>query len=226
MLAQIAVENTVYHFDKLFTYRVPPELASLAAPGMRVSVPFGAGNRERVGIIFSLDGQPGEKLKAVSKLLDPEPILDPRQLKMAAWMKDRYYCTFFEAVKQMIPAGLHLRLKDSYLLDSGFTDFDRDCYDPLSWQIITTLRGAGRAVPFETLSGKLGIDKECPEFQALLAQGIVRKVNLAMGRMKDAIARMVRPIESYSGKLTPRQKEVYQVLMDVGEPSPRRKMPQ
>ena len=221
MLAQVAVENTVYHFDKLFTYRVPEHLRGQAAPGTRVLVPFGAGNRERVGMVFSLDGQPGEKLKEIVQTLDREPVLDPWQLEFALWMKDRCYCTLFEAVKQMIPAGLHLRLKDSYLLDSGFTNFDRECFDAVSWQIITTLRAAGRAMPFEKLSQKLGLDQGCPEFQALQEQGIVRKVNLATGRLKDAVARMARPIEGFSGKLTPRQKEVYQVLLDVGEASER-----
>lgn len=219
MLAQVAVENTVYHFDKLFTYRVPEEIAGRVAPGMRVLVPFGAGNRERIGMVFSLDGQDGERLKEVVKVLDAEPVLDSRQLELALWMQDRCYCTLFEAVKQMIPAGFHLRLKDSYLLDSGFTNFDRECFDGLSWQIILTLRAAGRAVPVDKLSQKLGITPECPEFQALLEQGIVRKVNLATGKMKDAVARMVRPIEGFSGKLTPRQKDVYSVLQDVGEAS-------
>lgn len=220
-LAQVAVENAVYHFDKLFTYQVPEHLEGRVAPGARVLVPFGAGSRERVGMVFSLDGQPGEKLKTIAQVLDREPVLDPWQLEFALWMKDRCYCTLFEAVKQMIPAGLHLRLKDSYLLDAGFTNFDRECYDGLSWQIITTLRAAGRAMPFEKLAQKLGITQECPEFQALQEQGIVRKVSLAAGRLKDAVARMVRPIEGFSGKLTPRQKEVYQVLLDVGEASER-----
>ena len=45
--AQVAVENTVYHFDKLFTYRVPLSLREQLKPGVRVSVPFGSGNRKR-----------------------------------------------------------------------------------------------------------------------------------------------------------------------------------
>ena len=52
--AQVAVENTVYHFDKLFTYRVPLSLREQLKPGVRVSVPFGSGNRKRVGLVFSL----------------------------------------------------------------------------------------------------------------------------------------------------------------------------
>lgn len=117
-LAQVAVENAVYHFDKLFTYRVPEQLRERLLPGIRVTVPFGAGNRERVGMVFSLGGQEGERLKSISRVLDQEPVLEAQALEMAVWMKDRYYCTLFEAVKLMLPSGMQLRLKDSYVLVS------------------------------------------------------------------------------------------------------------
>lgn len=218
-LARIAVENTVYHFDKLFTYLVPEELYKTVRPGVRVTVPFGAGSRERVGMVFDLDGQEGEGIKTVLSVLDREPVLDREGLGLALWMKNRYYCTLFEAVKLMIPAGLHFRLKDSYVLSAGFTDFDRENYDGLSWQIIMALRSHGRAMPMEKLSAALGITRDCPEFKALQAGGVVCRVNLAMNRVKDAVSKMVRPIPGFDGRLTPRQREVYGVLCDVGEVS-------
>lgn len=216
-LVQVAVENTVYHFDKLFTYRVPEGMGDRISPGMRVTVPFGAGNRERVGIVFALGGTEEGRLKSVASILDREPVLDGKALELAVWMGARYYCTLFEAVKLMIPAGMQLRLRDSYVLAQGFTDFDREAWDSLSWQIITMLRSAGRAVPFEKLSSVLGIQRNCPEFQALLDSSVVCRVNLAMSRVRDAVSRMVRPILDFTGKLTPRQKDVYQVLLDAGE---------
>lgn len=219
VLAQVAVENTVYHFDKLFTYRVPEHLRARVVPGIRVTVPFGSGNRERIGMVFALGGQEDGKLKPILSVPDREPVLAPEDLDLAVWMKDRYYCTLFEAVKLMIPAGLQFRLKDSYVLNSGFTDFDREGYDPLSWQVIMTLQAAGRAVPFEKLSSALGITQDSPEFQSLVQREIVCKVNLAMSKVKDAVSKMVRLIPGFTGKLTPRQKDVYQVLTDVGEVS-------
>ncbi len=218
-LAQVAVENTVYHFDKLFTYAVPDSLRERALPGVRVTVPFGSGNRKRVGVIFSLGGEPGPGIKELDSLLDKEPVLSPEMLDLALWMKDRYYCTLFDAVKLMIPAGLHFRLKDSYVLSPDFKDFDREEYTPVQWQIILFLRESGKSVPWESLSGKLGIDRDSPDFLRLLERQIVCKVNTASSRVKDAVSKMVRPIPDFSGKLTPRQKEVYQVLTDVGEAS-------
>ncbi len=83
-LIQVAVENTVYHFDKLFTYRVPERMQSRISPGMRVIVPFGAGNRERVAMVFALGGQEGGRLKSVSSILDQEPVLDAKALDLVA----------------------------------------------------------------------------------------------------------------------------------------------
>lgn len=216
-LAQVAVENTVYHFDKLFTYLVPEGFN--VVPGVRVTVPFGAGNRDRVGMVFALGGEESSGLKPIASVLDREPIIDCGCLELAFWMKNRYFCTLFEAVKLMIPAGLQFRLRDSYVLSAEFTDFDREGYDDLSWQIIMALRSAGRAMTMEKLSTALGITRECPEFQALQRRGIVCRVNLAMSRVRDAVSKMVRPIPGFTGKLTPRQRDVYQVLTDVGEAS-------
>ncbi len=219
VLVQVAVENAVYHFDKLFTYAAPDSLAEKIRPGVRVTVPFGTGNRERIGMVFSIGGEESPGLKPVLSVLDREPILDGGSLDMAVWIKNRYFCTLFEAVKLMVPAGLQFRLKDSYVLSTGFTNFDRECYDGLSWQIIMVLHAAGRAVPMEKLSSALGINQDCPEFKRLLKDGTICRVNLAAVRTRDAVSKMVRPIPDFSGKLTPRQKDVYQVLTDAGEAS-------
>ncbi len=219
LLVQAAVENTVYHFDKLFTYAVPEELKDKAVPGVRVTVPFGAGNRERVGVIFSLGGQSASGVKAIRSVIDREPVLSPQMLELALWMKERYYCTLFEAVKLMIPTGLHFRLRDSFLLSPDFKDFDREEYTPVQWQIILYLREAGKSVSQQAIADKLGVSPESPDLKQLLERGIVCKVNIAASRIKDAVSRMVRPVADFDGKLTPRQQEVYRVLTDVGEAS-------
>ncbi len=219
LLVQVAVENTVYHFDRLFTYSVPEPLRELACPGIRVLVPFGSGNRERVGVVFSLGGELTDGIKSVSSFLDKAPVLTPKMLELAVWMKDRYYCTLFEAIKLMIPIGLHFRLKDSYVLHPEFKDFDREEHTGVQWQIIMLLREAGRSVPMETISGKLGVDASSPDFKNLLEREVICRVNTAASRIQGAVSKMVRPIPGFSGKLTSRQRDVYDVLLDAGEAS-------
>ncbi len=218
-LAQVAVEKTAYHFDRLFTYSLPERLREQALPGTRVLVPFGQGSQERVGVIFALGGEEAPGLKEISRVLDKEPLLSEELLNLARWLQGHTYCTLFEAVKLMIPAGLQMRVRNSFLLAPGFKDFDREGYSPLSWQILMALQKAGRAVPFEKLSKELGITEDCPDFQALLAREAVCKVNTAASRMKDSLAKMVRANPGFQGKLTPRQRDVYDTLTDVGEAS-------
>ena len=105
----IAVRRVPYTADKPYTYRVPPALRDTLRPGMRVTVPFGGGNRKREG--FSLgfaDGsaRKGKAVKDVASLLDAEPVLDDTQLRLALWMRDRFYCTSYEALHAMLPSGM------------------------------------------------------------------------------------------------------------------------
>jgi len=219
LFAKVAVENAVYHFDKLFTYRVPEHLRGQAVPGARVSVPFGAGNRRRVGLVFSLSGEGGEKVKDIDSVLDREPALSPPMLELAQWLKERYYCTLFEAAKLMIPTGYHLRLQDSCVLSPEFRDYDRENYTETQWRAILFLRGAGKSVPLDKLAQETGLEERSPEMEDLLARGVLCKVNTAISRVGDATSKMVRPVPDYEGKLTPRQRDVYQTLLDCGEAS-------
>ena len=51
----VALENTAYHFDKLYDYSVCAELADRVFLGARVIVPFGNGNAKRQGIILRIN---------------------------------------------------------------------------------------------------------------------------------------------------------------------------
>ena len=217
MYAQLAVENTVYHFDKLFSYEIPAEMEKQLLPGMRVKVPFGAGNRPRVAIVFALTAEKPAAAKPLLEILDREPVISRELLDLAAWMKEYYYCTYFEAAKLMIPSGMNLKLTSSYLLSESFKNFDQQCFSKLQWQIIMLLHSSVRAVAFKQISDKLGISEDSPELLSLLEDGTINKVNMAAAKIRDAVSKMVRPISDYSGNLTKRQKEIYESLSDMGE---------
>ena len=134
-------------------------------------------------------------------------------------MKDRYYCTLFEAVKLMIPTGIHLRLREGYLLSQEAASVDRESCTDSQWRAVCLLRQAGKSVPAEQFLEGTGFTEQSPELADLLERGVVQKVNTAMSRVKDATSKMVRCIPGYEGKLTPRQRDVYQTLLDVGEAS-------
>ena len=106
-VAKIAVSAATYWIDKPYDYRIPQELAERIKPGVRVYVPFARGNRRSEGIVLALsDSSSYDRLKAILSVLDAEPVLSEEQIHLALFMRDRFFCTVYDAVKAMLPAGL------------------------------------------------------------------------------------------------------------------------
>ena len=112
MLAKIAVSAAIFAIDKPYDYLVPAEL--LLQPGQRVLVPFGRSNKQTEGIVLSLEDTERPGLKSVLQVLDPEPLLDEKMLRLAAFLRERYFCTFYDAVKAILPAGVWFREEERY----------------------------------------------------------------------------------------------------------------
>ena len=52
-LAQAAVNDANIHFDKLYSYLIPAQLAGKVFPGSMVLVPFGLGNKARMAVVLA-----------------------------------------------------------------------------------------------------------------------------------------------------------------------------
>lgn len=222
--AKVAVENTAYHFDKAFDYEIPEELEARALPGCRVLVPFGASGKSRLGMILSLAGEPEfEKVKKIQAVLDDRPLLSEEFLKMAVWMKERYFCTLFEAVKLFLPAGLNLRLARKISLSPSFTDFDGERLSEVQRQILTRLRSCRKPPELGAFLAKCGLSEGSPDLSGLEEMGAIILSSEMERQIGDASVRMVRAVEELPEgvKLSPRQQEVYRVLMEAGPVSVR-----
>ena len=103
MIAKIAVSAANFAIDKPYSYAVPEEME--LAPGLRVTVPFGRGNRRCEGVVLSVETGDAAGLKAVEQVLDKEPLVSPYLLRLAAFVRERYLCTFYDALRAMLPAG-------------------------------------------------------------------------------------------------------------------------
>ena len=104
MIAKIAVSAATFAIDKPYSYRIPEGMT--LSPGMRVQVPFGRGNRRNEGVVLAVEPGSGENLKSVDCCLDERPLLNERMLRLAAFMRERYFCTFYEAIRVMLPTAL------------------------------------------------------------------------------------------------------------------------
>ena len=141
MIAKIAVSNARFSMDKPYSYRFGEELP--LKPGMRVMVPFGAGNRRIEGIVLSVENGDESGLKTVLQNLDQTPVLDGRMLRLAAFVRDRYFCTFYEAVRAMLPAGLWFREVERFSLVEDAPWAESRVKDPNQPAICAYLAGRG-----------------------------------------------------------------------------------
>ena len=125
-VAKIAVSAAPYWIDKPYEYAVPDDLLGRVQPGIRVAVPFSAGNRRSEGIVLALSNKAEyEKLKDISEVLDTEPVLTQQQIQLALFMRERFFCTVYDAVRAILPAGLW---------------FDRDGRRRVSDKTVETIR--------------------------------------------------------------------------------------
>lgn len=91
----------------LFTYALPPDLATQAKAGCRVSVPFG-NKRTTVGLLVRIhDTAPvGVEIKSILDILDDSPVILPHQLQLWQWIADYYLCTIGEVFKAALPGKI------------------------------------------------------------------------------------------------------------------------
>jgi len=157
-MVKVAVSAAPYSIDKPYSYLVPDALAAAAVPGVRVMVPFGRGNKESEGLILARVQEP--KLpgsKAIRQILDPEPVLDKAGIDLALWMRGRYFCTVFEAVKTILPAGLWYGLREIWSLAMEPEAARSAAVGiPGAWQVLDLLEKQGGKADIRVLRDALG----------------------------------------------------------------------
>ncbi len=123
MIGKIAVSAATFAIDKPYSYAIAADMT--LAPGQRVMVPFGRGNRRCEGVVLSVEEGDARGLKAIEQVLDEKSLLMPTMLRLAAFLRERYFCTFYEAVRIMLPAGLWFKEKNTYRLTEDLSWKDK-----------------------------------------------------------------------------------------------------
>ena len=110
-IAQAAVNDANIHFDRLYSYCVPPRLAGRLWPGSMVLVPFGRGNKPRMAVVLDVQEveDAPDNLKTLLDAAPEEARLTPDLMELVRFLKERTFCTWFEAVKAVIPYGAQYR---------------------------------------------------------------------------------------------------------------------
>lgn len=217
LTARVAVEKTTYTFDKIFDYAVPEFLCSKAKIGARVLVPFGRGNRKRQGIIFEIQNKNPDGLKSVISVLDDEPVLSSEMISMAGFMKERYFCTYYDAVKTMLPTGINYTITTLYGAKQS-SDFDESVLDDEQQRIYNYLVLKRKAVKSDKILDDFGFSNT-EILDKMVSLGALYKSDEAFRRISDAVMKMAAPTElaaSTSIKLTEKQSNVLELLKTTG----------
>ena len=141
MIAKIAVSAAAFAIDKPYSYFVPPELT--LEPGVRVMVPFGRGNRPVEGVVLTLEQGQAEGLKTVLQVLDRQRVLSDTMLHLAAFLRERCFCTFYDAIRAMLPAGLWFQARDRYCLTEDRSWQGKTLRQPDAMELLELLQAAG-----------------------------------------------------------------------------------
>ena len=191
-MVKVAVSAAPYSIDKPYSYLVPESLAAAAVPGVRVMVPFGRGNKESEGLILARVQEP--KLpgsKALRQILDSEPVLDKAGIDLALWMRGRYFCTVFEAVKTILPAGLWYGLREIWSLAMEPEAARSAAVGiPGAWQVLDLLEKQGGKADIRVLRDALGDGAEKP-LKAMKKAEILACETGAKRKIADKSHRMV-----------------------------------
>ena len=191
-MVKVAVSAAPYSIDKPYSYLVPESLAAAAVPGVRVMVPFGRGNKESEGLILARVQEP--KLpgsKAIRQILDSEPVLDKAGIDLALWMRGRYFCTVFEAVKTILPAGLWYGLREIWSLAMEPEAARSAAVGiPGAWQVLDLLEKQGGKADIRVLRDALGDGAEKP-LKAMKKAEILTCETDAKRKIADKSHRMV-----------------------------------
>ena len=129
--AKIAVAAAKYWIDRPYDYLIPEEYTASAQVGVRVYVPFGRGNRRSEGIILSIsDKCDFDSPKSILAVLDDKPILSSDQIQLALFMRERFFCTVYDAARAILPAGLWFDDEGKIKAKDKTVEMAKLCIDP------------------------------------------------------------------------------------------------
>lgn len=225
LVAKVAVEGLVYHFDAPYSYKIPTELEDKAVAGCRIMVPFGNSNRKKQGLILSVEpfseAENQGKLKSITGVLDNKPLFDDEMLSLVFWLKETTFCTLFEAAKSMLPAGIGLNYVVSFMANNiDEASFSKLKEDEAS--VYNYLKDNCKYVKKEKILADLGLDSESKILENLVKKGVLITNVDAKRKTGDLTVKNVRlsvseaEAEEILPKLTAKQKSVFRLLIDIG----------
>lgn len=185
-VCRVAISGATYAFDRLYDYDIPAALQGQIQPGMRVIVPFGKGDRTREAIVVRMGRDPKAEYerKEICCVLDQQPVLDEKLLKLAAHLCSTLFCTFYDCARAMLPAGLWFHRIEQYVLCDAVSEEDRSSLAE-EIPVLRLFTKRKRAIAAKEIAKKCGGTLPLEQLQALCARGILTQTSEFDRRVGD-----------------------------------------
>ncbi|MDR1012924.1 MAG: primosomal protein N', partial [Lactobacillales bacterium] len=137
MYAHVIVDVPVFQTNRPYTYLIPQEFEEVLVVGMRVSVPFGRGNRLLQGFVVDILSELPEvnsvhKIKEIQTLLDVAPVLNQELLQLADYMTQITFAFKIDCMQTMLPSVMRAGYTKYLMQTNGncFANAQRE----ISWE--------------------------------------------------------------------------------------------
>ena len=102
MVAEVIINRTAKKLNRTFDYEIPKELEELVVVGSKVIVPFGKGEKTEIAFVVKIKEKSNYEVKPIIKL---DEQLTEKQINLAKWMANRYFCNISDCIKLMVTPG-------------------------------------------------------------------------------------------------------------------------
>ena len=226
MIAKIAVSAATFAIDKPYSYWIPERMD--VQTGIRVTVPFGKGNKRTEGIVLGVEEGSADGLKAVERLLDETPMVTQEMLRLAAFLRERYFCTFYDAVRTMLPAGVWFRSSETYRLTENLSWQEKEVRNPNALKILQFLLDCGGEAPDKLVNDVVADETEREKAIKYLVQkkwiADEAVFSRKLGDKTEKIATLAAPVEEAMEHASrclraPMQRSVLELMCSIGSVS-------
>lgn len=217
LILDIAISGAVYGYDKLYSYKLPADLSDDEIKGKRVLVPFGNGNRKRVALVTDVREGETDKLKPISSVIDEKPLLSDEMLSLLVWLKETTLCTYFDALRCLIPSAMSVNFERKYTLSEKIPD-DTVLFDEEK-NLLKLLSECKNQKEFDILLDATSNRSKQSVVNSLVDKEVIIELSKVKRKIKDNTLTVFRLSEEYlSGdiktELTVKQKKVRDVLSE------------
>jgi len=182
-----------------YTYRVPIAFQLKIKTGTRVIVQFGV-RKFYSALVYRLhqNASLGEfEIKNIDAILDEEPIIDQKQLKLWEWIADYYCCTIGEVYKAALPSGLKLESQTKISLNPE-TNLPDNLSD--NENAVILLLESRKTATVQELNQFLGKQSSYPVIKLLLEKNAVVVEEQMLGSYKPKLLTFVKLNPEYNSE--------------------------